>query len=183
VYPETPLNWPLSYKRRSFLQAAGTLALVSLLPVTSYGSSAERTARLDLKQLSQHTARVLQHMLRLLFPHDTVDDAPYIAIVTAFDQTAAAQPEFLTMLNLGVQKLDLAGPDQWLKLPQKEQLELLAMIEPTPFFQTVRVTGRFIFYDNKDVWAKLGYEGSSYQHGGYLNHGFNDLDWLPEPEG
>jgi len=183
VCPETPLNSPLSYKRRGFLQAVGTLALVSLLPVTSYGSPAERTARLELKQLSQHTARVLQRMLRLLFPHDKIDDSPYIAIVAAFDQMAAAQPEFLTMLNLGVQKLDLAGPEPWLTLQQAKQVELLTQIESSPFFQSVRVTGRFIFYDNKDVWSKLGYEGSSYQHGGYLNHGFNDLDWLPEPEG
>ena len=27
----------------------------------------------------------------------------------------------------------------------------------------------------------LGYEGSSFEQGGYLHRGFNDLDWLPEP--
>jgi hypothetical protein len=31
------------------------------------------------------------------------------------------------------------------------------------------------------VWAALGYEGSSYDKGGYINRGFNDLNWLPEP--
>ena len=27
----------------------------------------------------------------------------------------------------------------------------------------------------------LGYEGTSFDKGGYVNRGFNDLDWLPEP--
>ena len=27
----------------------------------------------------------------------------------------------------------------------------------------------------------LGYEGASFDKGGYINRGFNDLDWLPEP--
>jgi hypothetical protein len=27
----------------------------------------------------------------------------------------------------------------------------------------------------------LGYEGPSFDKGGYLNRGFNDLDWLPDP--
>jgi hypothetical protein len=28
----------------------------------------------------------------------------------------------------------------------------------------------------------LGYEGRSFAKGGYLQRGFNDLDWLPEPD-
>jgi hypothetical protein len=31
------------------------------------------------------------------------------------------------------------------------------------------------------VWDLLGYEGPSFDKGGYLHRGFNDLDWLPEP--
>ena len=36
-------------------------------------------------------------------------------------------------------------------------------------------------YDDPEVWAALGCEGSSFDKGGYINRGFNDLDWLPEP--
>ena len=36
-------------------------------------------------------------------------------------------------------------------------------------------------YNDKEVWDILGYEGASYDKGGYINRGFNDLDWLPEP--
>ena len=36
-------------------------------------------------------------------------------------------------------------------------------------------------YDDREVWELLGYEGPSFDQGGYLNRGFDDLDWLPEP--
>jgi len=35
-------------------------------------------------------------------------------------------------------------------------------------------------YNQHDVWTKLGYEGPSWEKGGYLERGFNDIDWLPE---
>jgi hypothetical protein len=31
------------------------------------------------------------------------------------------------------------------------------------------------------VWELVGYEGPSYDRGGYLHRGFDDLDWLPRP--
>jgi hypothetical protein len=30
--------------------------------------------------------------------------------------------------------------------------------------------------------AAVGYEGPSFDKGGYIDRGFNDLDWLPDPE-
>ena len=29
------------------------------------------------------------------------------------------------------------------------------------------------------VWALLGFEGSSVEFGGYVDRGFDDIDWLP----
>ena len=57
-------------------------------------------------------------------------------------------------------------------------MKVLGAIERTPFFAKIRagmVTG---LYNQKEVWTLLGYEGSSFEHGGYLERGFNDLDWL-----
>lgn len=36
-------------------------------------------------------------------------------------------------------------------------------------------------YDDAEAWDALGYEGESFDKGGYIHRGFNDLDWLPEP--
>ena len=51
----------------------------------------------------------------------------------------------------------------------------------TPFFQTVRATAVVALYDQAEVWELLGYEGPSFDQGGYLERGFDDLDWLPDP--
>ena len=61
---------------------------------------------------------------------------------------------------------------------EADRVSVLKGIEPSPFFQKIRgdmVTG---LYDNKQVWPMLGYEGSSWQKGGYVNRGFNDINWL-----
>ena len=36
-------------------------------------------------------------------------------------------------------------------------------------------------YDDREVWELLGYEGPSFDKGGYVDRGFDDLDWLPDP--
>ena len=58
-------------------------------------------------------------------------------------------------------------------------MALLRAIEETPFFQSVRGALLFGIYNNKELWHSFfGYEGSSWEKGGYVNRGFNDLDWL-----
>jgi hypothetical protein len=37
------------------------------------------------------------------------------------------------------------------------------------------VTG---LYNQKEVWPLFGYEGESYSQGGYIDRGFDDIDWL-----
>ena len=56
------------------------------------------------------------------------------------------------------------------------QVAELKKIENTPFFQKVRSTELVSLYNNHDVWKKFGYQGASYPIGGYLHHGFNDLE-------
>ena len=61
---------------------------------------------------------------------------------------------------------------------EADRVALLKASEATPFFQKVRgnlVTG---LYNNKEVWPIFGYEGESASKGGYINRGFNDIDWL-----
>ena len=36
----------------------------------------------------------------------------------------------------------------------------------------------FGLYDNKTLFPLFGYEGSSWEKGGYVNRGFDDIDWL-----
>ena len=34
-------------------------------------------------------------------------------------------------------------------------------------------------YTNLLVYRFFSFEGSSVEHGGYINRGFDDIDWLP----
>jgi hypothetical protein len=62
-----------------------------------------------------------------------------------------------------------------------DQVAALKNIETSPFFQKVHGTELVSLYNNHAVWKKLGYQGASYPIGGYIHHGFNDLNWLPDP--
>ena len=56
----------------------------------------------------------------------------------------------------------------------------LEEVQAEPFFRLVHSTSVVALYDDHEVWQLLGYEGSSFEKGGYLHRGFDDLDWLPE---
>jgi hypothetical protein len=53
-------------------------------------------------------------------------------------------------------------------------------LQTEPFFGAILNQTIDVLYRNRDVWKLLGYEGSSIEYGGYLNRGFNDVDWLSE---
>jgi len=48
-------------------------------------------------------------------------------------------------------------------------------------FEKVRSVEIVALYNNEEVWKTFGYQGASFRFGGYLHHGFNDLNWLPDP--
>ena len=62
------------------------------------------------------------------------------------------------------------------------QLEVLKGLEGTDFFELVRSTALVEVYTDDRTWQLVGYEGPSFDKGGYIDRGFNDLDWLPDPE-
>ena len=66
------------------------------------------------------------------------------------------------------------------KSPDRQLVAVMAL-EGTPFFNKVRGTCVGALYDNPLAYAHFGYEGSSWEKGGYLHRGFNDLTWLHEP--
>ena len=58
--------------------------------------------------------------------------------------------------------------------------QILQALEATPFFGRLRGDLVVSLYNQKEVWPIFGYEGASYDKGGYIERGFNDIDWLPE---
>lgn len=76
----------------------------------------------------------------------------------------------------------LNGGRPFVELSADEQLAALKEIEGSEFFDLVRSTAVVEVYSDRRTWELVGYEGPSFEKGGYIDRGFNDLDWLPDPE-
>jgi hypothetical protein len=170
--------------RRQFLQTSG-LVIAGATVVGSTGTMlfdptgawAVATTTLD-----EHTAMTLVQMCRYLYPHNAIEDTQYRKIVEEFDKKASADSTFAQLLRDGVASLDAASHGKWLDISDEDKLQALKSMETTPFFQTVRgaIVSPTGLYNQPAVWKQLGYEGSSWQFGGYLNRGFDDISWLPK---
>jgi hypothetical protein len=173
-------------KRREFLQksaivVAGAAAVVSGVAAVSNAdesNAAQWTA--GLKTLNAHEGETLLKVARQIFPHDRLDDSDYIVVVQDLDTEAGTTPDTAKALHDGLANLD-AGNAKFVTLSDDQQLAVLQKNESTPFFQKVHSTELVSLYSSRAVWKKLGYQGPSYPIGGYLHHGFNDLNWLPNP--
>jgi hypothetical protein len=169
-------------KRREFLRKSALVVAgvsVAAAGATVPGLAAEWTAR--LKTLSAHEGETLLKMARQIFPHDRLDDSYYIKVVENLDSEASVKPATAKMISAGVANLDHSAKGKFTTEPAHDQIAALKKIQHTPFFEKVRSTEVVSLYNNEEVWKVFGYQGASYRFGGYLHHGFNDLNWLPEP--
>lgn len=127
--------------------------------------------------LSERQVDVLLRLLRVAYPHPRFPDGPYER--TAKDiQDADVGDE---LLPDGLDGLDEAAGGDFVALDDEAAVALIERIDTTPFFKLVHATTVVRLYDDHEVWELLGYEGSSFDKGGYLHRGFDDLDWLPKP--
>ena len=102
-------------------------------------------------------------------------------VVQSLDAKAGADPALAKSLADGVAKLDGATKVPWQQLSRGYQLSVLRDSAPD-LLATVKGDAVVSLYNNKLVWRHFGYEGASAPLGGYINRGFDDLTWLPEPD-
>jgi hypothetical protein len=172
------------FNRRIFLQgAASTVPAVAV--ATSTGLGVTDAWADNATALSPSTLKTLVKVARDIYPHDILTDSYYITAIKPWDGKAAADPAVKSMINEGVSRLDQDAQDRH-KVPYAEvqwetdRVALLQRIEQTDFFKKIRGDLVVSLYNQKEVWPKFGYEGSSAEHGGYINRGFSDIDWLPK---
>ena len=137
--------------------------------------------QLNETQLTEHARTVLIRVIRVAFPHARIPDGPYERTADIILKEAQASTWFRVALTQGLNSLDgLAGGDfcatrRRRRLPgaQGDRGHRLLRVRPAHHgAQPLRRPGGL---------GGLGYEGPSFDKGGYLHRGFNDLDWLPEP--
>lgn len=129
-----------------------------------------------------HDHQTLTRMLRVMYPHDSFPRGPYERTARAVFDAVAGDPHRQAKLRQGLDDLDSLRPDAFIDLDEAAALTILRGIQDAPFFVDLLGVAGVAFYDDREVWDLLGYEGPSFDKGGYLERGFNDLDWLPEPK-
>jgi len=120
-------------------------------------------------------------MGRTLFPHPKLPDAAYALLAKDLDAAAASNAATAKTLRDGIGQLDAKADGSFLKADPARRLAAVKSLEGQPFFNTVRGKAITSLYDNDMAFATFGYPGSSWEKGGYITRGFQDLAWLPEP--
>ena len=172
------------FNRRIFLQGAASAVPVAAV-AASTGLGIEDAWAADATTLTPATLKTLVKVARDIYPHDMLVDSYYITAIKPWDGKAAKDPAVKSLINDGVSRLDAEANDRH-KVPYAEvpweadRVALLQRIEQSVFFQKIRGDLVVSLYNQKELWPKFGYEGSSAEHGGYIKRGFADIDWLPK---
>jgi hypothetical protein len=141
-----------------------------------------RTWALSLSTFSESEGDGILKVTRAIFPHDTLDDAVYALVVKDLDAAAAKDASVGTLLRDGLKMLDDKAGGNWASLDYLARENIVTKLYGTDFFEKIRGTSVVSLYNNEMAWAHFGYEGASYDTGGYFDRGFQDLDWLPDPD-
>ena len=175
---ETP---KASLTRRHLLKGSGVLMgtlavgspLALLAPSTAWA--------LELKKLTKAQGETLIRMGQVLFPHTKLPEAVYALLAKDLDADAAANADTAKLITDGINALNHLCDGNFLKANANRRLQAVKAMEGQPFFNTVRGKGVVSLYDNEMAYAAFGYPGSSWEKGGYITRGFQDLKWLPNP--
>jgi hypothetical protein len=132
--------------------------------------------------LEQHVAEAVAALARTLYPHVALPDSVYARVSAKLDEAAREDAAQAQVINDGVADLDGRGDEPFVARSADQQLADATAIAGSDFFELVRSTAVVEVYSDPQTWTLLGYEGPSFEKGGYLERGFNDLDWLPDPE-
>jgi hypothetical protein len=130
---------------------------------------------------TQEATRTLVALIKAAFPHEGVPDPAYERAAATVTTAAEESAWMRVKLAQGLDSLQGLAGGRFHELTAQEALPLLLRIQHTTFFGFVRQTVVVNLYEDEEVWAALGYEGPSVEHGGYIDRGFDDLDWLPDP--
>jgi hypothetical protein len=158
--------------RGGAMAVPGIAAGMAIVPDAAWAQAA--------KNLAPATLTTLARAARDIYPHDRLADAYYIAAVSSYD---SGKPEVRELMTKGCATLDVEARKRhdatYLSVVEEtDRVAILKANQDTPFFNKLRSDLLVSLYNQKAVWPKFGYEGSSADKGGYINRGFNDIDWV-----
>lgn len=168
---------------RRELLASGVAAGAALTVGAGFVFHAGEAWAVETKALKPATMATLIQMSRDIYPHDRIPDKNYAIVAATHDETASGDPAYLEMIESGVAGLDALaaarGAGSYVATGwEADRVALLKEIEGGALFGAVRGSLVVGLYNQKEIWPIFGYEGSSHEHGGYIDRGFDDIAWL-----
>jgi hypothetical protein len=173
----TETESPKGLTRRQLL-SRGTAEGASFIVGSGFLASTDAAWALETTALKPETFATLVQMARDIYPHDKVGDEFYVIAVKGYDTAEAAEGVEAGIAALNASALGKGFASYLDTGWERDRVDILRGMENSAFFQQVRgglVTG---LYNQKAVWPIFGYEGSSFEFGGYIDRGFNDINWL-----
>jgi hypothetical protein len=173
----------LDSSRREFLEMSGRIILsASALSLSPFSLSASDITNLNLKHIDSSSAHMLAEISRLLFPHSKLEDEVYLDVIKDVENDIQIRPDTKKLITKAIERLNSEANGLWQEIPVSKQLHILSESQTSEWFAYLRNRTIESLYRNPEVWKLVGYQGSSIEHGGYLNRGFDDIDWLNADE-
>ena len=168
--------------RRQFL--AHSTAAVALMSIS--GSAILHTTEawgLETKALKPEAMRTIIKLARDVFPHDRLADRYYAIACKTYDEKSESDAELKALCESGVAHFDSVAMREhklpYAKVPwEAQRVALLRDNQDNALFKKLRGDLVVSLYNQKEVWPIFGYEGESASKGGYIDRGFDDIDWL-----
>ena len=168
--------------RRELLKRSAAVS-AGMVVGSGFLASSSASWAMEVESLSPETMATLVQMARDIYPHDRFPDELYAEAVKGHDESAAKDPDYKRTIEVGVTVLDNLAKKQghnsyvgmgW----EADRVQIITSMRNSEFFQKIRGGLVVGLYNQPAVWDKLGFEGASFDKGGYINRGFDDINWL-----
>jgi hypothetical protein len=171
-----PCNATLT--RRKFLVAS--IALVGFATGLPGTPLLRHTSAHSGTSLENGALAALVQMVRHLYPYDAITDDIYAQVLDDVLTATANDETFVDTLRAAERSLNSQQPSDFVDLRADDQIKAMQAVEQTDFFATIHGAVKYRLFNHPAIWSILGYEGPSFQLGGYLHRGAGEIDWLPE---
>lgn len=167
---QTDKSKPADRSRREFFRKASLLmtGTAAYAMVPNYAHAGGHGGMLDALAYACHT----------VYPHDQVDFEHYRACGQGLLDKAKGDPALRQILREGVAALDVVYSKPFAELDYEHREQAMQRMISTSFFDAVRGHTVVGLYNIPGVWKDFGYQGPSFEQGGYINRGFDDIQWI-----
>lgn len=163
----------INHKRRRMLVAISQCALISGL--TACNLNEQDDSNTTMPATGDSDLELLASVAYDLFPYEEIPAELYVRI--AENLQASDNPD----IDQGLAQLrSSVANTSWKAVEESRRVAVLSEMEDSAFFAALRAATIEVLYRSEAVFNMVGYGGSAVEYGGYINRGFDDIDWLPD---